>query len=107
MQVFSHGPDSASHSEAATDLCRRSFLRQLHGPLELRRFFFDAEIVGIEFLDFRHVVRRQRRGVGRFCKFDELFFVVNVRQRRSDAIIRQQPLQRCLSKRALGIFEKS
>jgi hypothetical protein len=54
----------------------------LHGPLELRRFFFDAEVVGIELLDFRHVIRRQRRGVGRFCKFDELFFVVNVRQRR-------------------------
>jgi hypothetical protein len=55
------------------------FLRQLHGPLEFRRVFFDAEISGIEFLNLRHVVRRQRRGVGSFCKFDELFFVINVR----------------------------
>jgi hypothetical protein len=51
----------------------------------------DAEVVGIELLDVRHVIRRQRRGVGRFCKFDELFLVVNVRQRRRLAASDQIP----------------
>jgi hypothetical protein len=37
-------------------LYRRSLFRQLHCTLEFRRFFFDAEIVGVEFFDFRHGV---------------------------------------------------
>src|SRR5205807_10440534 len=44
---------------------------------------------------------------GRFRELDQLFFVVNVRQSRSDAIVREQPQQCRLTKRALGIFKES
>src|ERR1041385_4337778 len=72
-------------------LGRRSFLRQLHCPLEFWRFFFDAEVVAVKFGDRCHIVGRERRTVWRFCEFNELFFVINVRQGRSDLIVREQP----------------
>src|SRR5438093_6244597 len=88
-------------------LCRRRFLRQLHRPLELRRFFFNAEILGVELVDLRHVVRGERRTLWSLGEFDELFFVVNVRQRRSDTIVSEQPLQCRLPQCAFGIFKET
>src|SRR6266478_37439 len=85
----------------------RSFFRQLHCSLELWRFLFDAEVVGIEILDLCHVVRGEWRTFGRLGEFNELFFVINVRQRRSDSIVREQPLQSRLPEGALGIFQGS
>src|SRR5207244_1049922 len=69
--------------------CR--FLRQLHCSLELRWFFFDSEVVRIELINLRHVIASQRRRVRRVGEFNELFFVVNVWQSRSHAIVCEQP----------------
>ncbi len=87
-------------------LCGGSFLRQLHRAFELRRRFLDTEILRIEFLDPRHVVGSERLAIWSPGKFNELFLVVNVRQRRSDAIVGEQPLQRRLPERAFRIFKE-
>ena len=44
---------------------------------------------------------------GAFANSTQLFLVINVWECGSHALVRQQPLQGCLSKRALRIFEKS
>ena len=76
--------------DALRDLSgRRSFFGQFHGPFELRRFFFDAEIIGIEIVDPRHVVAGERRTLGGFGEFNELLFVIDIGQRRSRAIVCQ------------------
>src|SRR5205823_7793187 len=85
----------------------RSFLRQLHRALELRWCLLDSEILRIKLLDLRHVVGSKRRAFRCFGEFNELFFVVNIRQRRSHTIVGEQPLQCRLSERALGIFKET
>ena len=88
-------------------LGRGRFFRQFHRSLEFRRFFFDAEILRMEIVDLGQLVWSQRRAFGRFREFDQLFFVVNIRQRRSHTIIGQQPKQRRLAQRAFRIFEET
>src|SRR6266699_7251710 len=61
----------------------------------------------MEIVDLGEIVRSQRRTVRRLGEFDELFFVVNVRKRRSHAIVGQQPKQCRLSKSALRVLEKT
>ncbi len=56
---------------------RRS--RQLHCSLELRRFLFNAEVVGVELINSHHVVLGEQWGIRRFREFHELCFVVNIR----------------------------
>src|SRR5206468_91300 len=62
---------------------------------------------GIEIFDLRHVAAREGWTIRCLCEFNQLFFVVNVGQSRSDPIVGEQPLQRGLSKSALGIFKKA
>ena len=85
----------------------RRFFRQLHRAFKLRFFRFETEVFRIEIVDLSHVVGSERRTFRRFGEFDELLFVVNVRQRRCDAIVGEQPLQRRLPKCALGIFQEA
>ena len=61
----------------------------------------------MKIVDLGEIIRRQRRTIGRFREFDELFFVVNIGQRRSHTIVGEQPKQRGLAERALGIFKEA
>src|SRR5207247_2655508 len=88
-------------------LCGRGFLRQIHCAFELWRFFFDPEIFPVKLVNSRHVIARERRSIRCLGEFNELFFVVNVRERGGHAIIGEQPLQCRLAERAFGVFEET
>src|SRR5439155_1738688 len=66
-----------------------------------------APMIADVFKDIYHVIAGQRRTFWRLGEFNELFFVVNVRQGRRHAIVREQPLQCRLPYRALRIFKES
>src|SRR5258707_15272536 len=67
----------------AATLCGRSFLWQLHCSFELRRRFFNAKIIGVKPINFHQVVGRKWWAIRSLGKFNKLFLVINVRQRRS------------------------
>src|SRR6266480_2153434 len=96
---------SASEYSGALGHC--TFLRQLHRAFVFWLLPIETEVTSIEIFDPAHVVAHEGRAIERFCEFNQLFFVVNIGQSRSDAIIRKQPLQRRLTKRSLRIFQKT
>ena len=54
--------------------------RQFHRTLELWRILLDSEIVRVKLGDALHIVARERGRFRSLRKFDQLLFVVNVRQ---------------------------
>ena len=74
-------------------------------PLNLR-FFFDTEIIGIELVDLRHVVAGQLRTLRRFGELNQLLLVINIRQRRRDAVILEQPEQCGLAECSVRMFQE-
>src|SRR6266446_1738065 len=80
---------------------------QLHRALKLGWVLFASEILGVKFRDVFHIVAGQRWRFWRLGEFNELFFVINVRQSGSDPIVSQQPLQRRLTERAIGTFQET
>src|SRR6476660_4226861 len=73
-----------------------SSFRQFHRTLELWRVLLDSEIVRVKLGDALHIVASERGCFRSLREFDQLLFVVDVWQSRSDAIISQQPLHRSL-----------
>src|SRR6476660_7477682 len=66
-----------------------SSFRQSHRTLELWRVLLDSEIVRVKLGDAFHIVARERGCFRSLHEFDQLLFVVDVWQSRSDAIVGQ------------------
>ena len=85
----------------------RSFLRQLHRAFEFHRLFFDTEILGVKTVDLGQIIGSERRAFRRFGEFHQLLFIVNVGQRRSDAVVGQATIGvRLVPSVRLGFFQE-
>src|SRR4029434_3532647 len=84
-----------------------SSFRQFHRTLELWRVLLDSEIVPVKPGDALHIVARERGCFRSLGEFEQLLFVVDVWQRRRDAIVGQQPSQRSLAECAISAFQET
>ena len=79
-------------------------MHAFHRAFVFAVLFLDAVVLRVKFGHAIEFFFSDRIFVRRLRELDELLFVVNIRQRRTNRLLSEQPLQRSLAERAAGFL---